>query len=627
MSGSDDHVDAEVDKVIEACLNLQRPRSFFLYAGAGSGKTRSLVEAIRRVSREQGKSMKLTGRTIGVITYTNAACDEITQRLDYDPQVEVSTIHAFAWSLIRGHNADIRRWVVAKLQRDVTDLKTEIAKTRNPATKTAIERQRQLESKQRRLQRMPSILKFVYSPTGDNRTRYSLNHTEVIAMTSEFLKTKPALRRMLVSRCPILLIDESQDTNRALMEALLDVEREFHAAFCLGLFGDQMQRIYADGMEGLAKAIPERWARPRKLMNHRCPVRVVDLINRIRHEDDGEQQRARSAAAAGTVRVFVVPQDVADKPRVELAVAARMAAVTGDPKWAAGPNSVKILALEHMMAARRFGFDKFFEPLYRDGRLQTSLLQGTSAAIGFFTRAIIPLVAALRASDKFTVTAILLESSPWLERKALEDAGAEQPNLLKAAKRACDGLLAMMSDAQAPTAGQVLTYVSEARLFEVPDALVPFVGNAEVPGQLPDDDIEAGESDLSAWREALSAPIDQIERYDLYVRGLSGFATHQGVKGLEFPRVMVVVSDEEARGFMFAYDKLFGARAKGKSDVENEAMGKETSIDRTRRLFYVTCSRTKESLAIVYYAANTIAAEQAMLERGWFDRQEVELIR
>ena len=102
MSVADDQFDAEADEIIHACLNLEKPKSFFLYAGAGSGKTRSLVEAIRKVCREQGRRLSLTGQKIGVITYTNAACDEIKQRLEFDPRVEVSTIHAFAWSLIAG---------------------------------------------------------------------------------------------------------------------------------------------------------------------------------------------------------------------------------------------------------------------------------------------------------------------------------------------------------------------------------------------------------------------------------------------------------------------------------------------------------------------------------------------
>jgi DNA helicase-2/ATP-dependent DNA helicase PcrA len=61
---------------------------------------------------------------------------------------------------------------------------------------------------------------------------------------------------------------------------------------------------------------------------------------------------------------------------------------------------------------------------------------------------------------------------------------------------------------------------------------------------------------------------------------------------------MVVVSDTEARGFMFAHDKLSWAKEKSKTDFENEAAGKETSIGRTRRLFYATCGRAEQSLAV-----------------------------
>ncbi|MBL8053612.1 MAG: hypothetical protein JNK03_09585, partial [Nitrospira sp.] len=91
-------------------------------------------------------------------------------------------------------------------------------------------------------------------------------------------------------------------------------------------------------------------------------------------------------------------------------------------------------------------------------------------------------------------------------------------------------------------------------------------------------------------------------------------------------RVMVVVSDDEARGFMFAYDKLFGTKEKSKTDLDNEAAGKETTIDRTRRLFYVTCSRAEESLAVVYYAADPVFARDGMIKQGWFSPDEIELV-
>ena len=634
MSPTDDQFDAEADETILGCMKLDSPRSFFLYAGAGSGKTRSLVEAIRFVCREQGQHLSLTGQQIGIITYTNAACDEIKQRLEFDPRVEVSTIHAFAWSLIAGYNADIRKWVAARLLQDVAELEQAQTKGRT-GSKAYADRERSIESKLRRHAGLDEIERFIYSPVGDNRTRDALNHAEVIAMTADFLAEKPGLRRLLVTRFPILLIDESQDTNRQLMDVLLDVETVYRDTFCLGLFGDMMQRIYADGKHHLAEAIPESWARPRKRMNHRCPTRVIDLINKIRYDEDREEQVPRSDAETGTIRLFIAPQTIADKMAVEAAIAAKMADITGDQDWAAGSEAIKTLALEHLMSARRFGFEAFFEPLYAVERIRTSLLQGTGAGIGLFTREVLPLVFALRASDRFAAAAIVRGTSPLLEHKMLEKAGDEQAAVLSKAKVACDGLLAMVSADEMPTARQVLSYVAETQLFAIPEALVPFAKPDEAA--LIDDPAKVGDnaaveeeefdinSELAAWRKALDAPFDQIERFDRYAQGISQFDTHQGVKGLEFPRVMVIVNDEEARGFMFAYDKLFGAKAKSKTDLENEATGKETTIDRTRRLFYVTCSRAEKSLAVVYYAADPAQSRDAMITQGWFKPNEIVL--
>jgi len=635
VSADDDQFDAEANETILGCLNPEKPRSFFVYAGAGSGKTRSLVEAIRTVCREQGRHLSLTGQKIGVITYTNAACDEIKQRLEFDPRVEVSTIHAFAWSLIAGYDKDIKQWLAARLLQDIAELEDAQAKGR-ASSKAAADRARSIESKLRRHAGLDAITRFVYSPTGDNRTRDSLSHAEVISMTADFLGAKPGLRRLLITQFPILLIDESQDTNRRLMDVLLDVEAAFRGTFCLGLFGDMMQRIYADGKDRLAEAIPASWERPRKRMNHRCPTRVIELINKIRHDEDDEEQIPRSDARVGAVRLFAVPQEIADKTAIEAAIAARMSEITGDQNWAAGSAAIKTLALEHLMSARRFGFEAFFEPLYLVERLRTSFLQGTGAGIGLFTREILPLVTALRASDRFAAAAIIRRTSPLLERKALEEAGDKQSLILSKAKAACDGLLALVSADEKPSARAVLGYVAETCLFTIPDVLAPFAtaDKIAVVGDTGGEaNNEAGEeeevdlkSELGGWRQALEAPFDQIEKYDRYVRGASQFDTHQGVKGLEFPRVMVIVSDEEARGFMFAYDKLFGMKEMSKTDRENEASGKETTIDRTRRLFYVTCSRTEESLAVVYYAADPTLARDAMIRQGWFKAEEIELV-
>ena len=115
----DDHVDAE----IATYLTLESPRSFFLFAGAGSGKTRSLVNALEHIQKTHGPRLKLRGQRVGVITYTNAACDEIKARIDFNSLFHVSTIHSFAWDLIGGFNADIREWLRQDLEQGIHDLR------------------------------------------------------------------------------------------------------------------------------------------------------------------------------------------------------------------------------------------------------------------------------------------------------------------------------------------------------------------------------------------------------------------------------------------------------------------------------------------------------------------------
>lgn len=631
---SDDLVDAEADATILACLDLAAPKSFFLYAGAGSGKTRSLVEAIRTVCDKQGRQLSLSGRQIGVITYTNAACDEIKQRLEFDPRVEVSTIHAFAWALIGGYDADIREWLATHLLEEIAELEAAQAKGR-AGSKAASDRARSIESKRRRHASLNEIIRFVYSPTGDNRTRDALNHAEVISMTAQFLRTKSGLRRLLIARFPVLLIDESQDTSRRLMEALLDVQTAHKDSFSLGLFGDTMQRIYAEGMEKLAEAIPSEWARPRKIMNHRCPKRVIRLINQIRAEDDKQEQRPREDAADGVVRIFLAPEPSITPSQIEAAAATRMAEITGDALWSAGDAEIKTLALEHLMSARRFGFEAFFEPLYNHERMRTGLLDGSARGVGFFTRELLPLAEALAADNKFAITATLRKTSPLLDRDRLAEAGLNQRDVLIEAKSACDRLHQMLHIGDSPALRDVLGLVAETGLFTIPDVLAPFakpddpVADEQTPEEADAqaaEDIEDAKSETGAWRLALDAPFEQISKYDRYVRGVSRFDTHQGVKGLEFQRVMVVISDEEARGFMFSYGKLMGIKEKTKTDHDNEAAGKETSLDRTRRLFYVTCSRAERSLAIVYYSSNPVAVRDGLIARNWFDADEIEIV-
>ncbi len=97
-----------VNDEIYSCLDLKKPKSFFLFAGAGSGKTRSLVEVLKRFKENNANQLQLNGQKVAIITYTNAASDEIKRRLEFDTTFVVSTIHSFAWELIQPFQSDIK---------------------------------------------------------------------------------------------------------------------------------------------------------------------------------------------------------------------------------------------------------------------------------------------------------------------------------------------------------------------------------------------------------------------------------------------------------------------------------------------------------------------------------------
>lgn len=609
----DDDIDSPVDQEIAACLDLAAPRSFFLFAGAGSGKTRSLVTALQHVQRNLTGSLKIKGQRVAVITFTNAASDEIKRRLLFDPLIDVRTIHSFAWSLIEGLNRDIREWVRADLIADIADLQTKEAKGRK-GTDASETRLRKIASKTKRLQGLDGIKRFIYSPTGDNRTRDSLNHAEVLQLTSHFLKTKPAMQSILVGRHPILLIDESQDTNKHLIDALFSVQAAHKDRFILGLLGDMMQRIYNDGKDGLGHDLPPDWATPGKKLNHRCPRRIVTLINKVRSTADTQQQRPRSDAAEGLVRLYLLPSDADEKAKqaAERAVARDMSRLTSDDMWNT-PKAVKTLTLEHRMAALRMGFLDMFVPLYEVESWRTSFLEGTLPASRFFAEDVLSLIAAKRAEDRFAIARISKALSPLLTPEALRVADDKQKQLQKVSAAINDLMLLWKDDAD-PTLSQVLRCIARSNLLVIPEILQAHAHQGDGTAVIAAGDEESDRhiERSAAIEKFLRAPFSQVEPFAMYLAGKAHFDTHQGVKGLEFDRVMVIMDDEEARGFLFKYEDLFGGKAPGDKTVET-----------TRRLFYVTCSRAKRSLALVAYTGAPDRVRRFVVQEGWFAEDEI----
>jgi DNA helicase-2/ATP-dependent DNA helicase PcrA len=443
----------------------------------------------------------------------------------------------------------------------------------------------------------------------------------VIKIASAFLSEKPLMQKLLVNRFPILLVDESQDTDKPLMEALLSIEARQVGAFSLGIIGDMMQRIYMAGKLDLERELPEGWATPTKRMNHRSGSRIVRLINRIREPVDGHAQRPRADRGEGFVRIFIVPIDISDKRDRENAFCQRMAEVTGDDGWKDPEKGVKTLILEHHMAAKRLGFLPMWQALHGVSNLQTGMRDGSLPPLRFFSHTILPLIRSHRKGDRFGVASVIRTQSPFLDWRRMKACGEGQLAQIAAAKRGAEALAELWDHESSPTFLDVLCCVRNTGLFPIPEAIRAFSAPGEAGS---DEERQAKEyeaDEIVAWRSFLETPFAQIEPYSQYIHGEAAYDTHQGIKGLEFPRVCVVMDDSEARGFMFSYEKLFGA----KTESSRSDPSCETSADRTRRLFYVTCSRAEDSLALIAYSENPLKVREHVLDEGWFEEAETEV--
>ena len=282
--------------------------------------------------------------------------------------------------------------------------------------------------------------------------------------------------------------------------------------------------------------------------------------------------------------------------------------------------------LEHHMAARRLGFAEFFLPLYRVGDFRAGLITGTLSGFPLLFQAIFPLTQAIKREDKFEIARVMRTKSPLFELKVLAKAGGDGASYVRKAREGVEKLAEVMRQPNLRVM-DVLKCVATRELFEIPENLRATLRAEEAGLGAAEDDPEVStKGAVSAWYEALQAPFDQVSLVADYLSDVAKFDTHQGVKGREFPRVMVIMDDEEAKGFMFHYDKLFEVNPKSGTDLDHEAKGEETTIDRTRRLFYVTCSRAESSLALMIYTHQPRLARNFFVNKGWFSADEIECV-
>lgn len=597
-----------VDDDIYTYATITPPKSFILFAGAGSGKTRTLVTVLQKIKENHKKNLVKNGQKVGIITFTNAACNEIKHRLQYDTTFNVSTIHSFAWELIKPFSEDIKEFIAEKLKQDIIKLSDKIRKARSESSKENYTRDR--DKKKSRLDSLESCQSFIYSPTEILVGKGALNHSEVISICAHFLKNKPLAQDVLVSQFPILFVDECQDTQKDLLISLLETQKSKKNIFCLGLFGDLTQQIYSNGYSELINNIPEDWEIPSKKNNYRSPKRIVDLINKIgKSYNPNFIVQDVKKSGIGIVRLFILNSNTENKLEKEQLIRNKMSKISLDTDWQNIKN-VKTLVLEHAMAAKRAGFDDFFLPLSQNDILRDNLLQKTGECILFLLHQLLPLLDGIQYKEDFDVLRILEKYSPLMNStRVASDFNSLKELIGKLGKLISNDI----------SLKKILSYIYETQLLEIPSDITD--------GLNFDNKVEHNVNDKEyLWNLAINTNLEQLLKYRAYINGELGFDTHQGVKGLEFDRVMAIIDDSESKVFLFKYDKLFNIEPLSSTDIKNIQENKDNILTRTLRLFYVICSRAEKSLAIVAYTNTPSSLKNDVIQRGWFSEDEIEIL-
>lgn len=347
MSNSYDKTKQEADSVDEKIKTLIREKkSFIVEAAAGSGKTYSLNSIVGWLEREKPLDLRLPGKKIACITFTNVAVDVMRSRLLPESNVEPCTIHSFCWNLIK----PFQNYMISHIKDVISRKKYDYSSLR--------------------------VNEIVY----DDGVRHFdketgilyLYHDDVIQYFSKLLETKK-FRRIMTSLYPIILIDEYQDSNSTIMNKMIKCffENESKPSPVFGLFGDSWQCIYS-GLNAVGEIKDARFEIIHKRTNFRSESNIVKMLNRIRpngnqlcaKEDDDSKGNVFYINCSGAQ--YARYDEGAQKGDLTSEALNEVLETLANKIEIITAKKPKVLMITHKVISKKLGFQKLIDNLGAD---------------------------------------------------------------------------------------------------------------------------------------------------------------------------------------------------------------------------------------------------------------------
>lgn len=322
--------------------------SWIFNAGAGSGKTYALVQSLKMLLDKKGPQFYIHGQKVLCITYTNAAADEIKERLGNTPLVLVSTIHERMWEIIGPYKDQLMKLHRTKLREAIIEKKEQLQEQswaqayRNLSEQQKNELLEKINSEHVRdvffqvcnskaqtvraafpeiAEEFPGLMKNIGNFTKIIRCLYSINslakaldktkrktcpkvkydprlntdrlskmlisHDTLLEYSYLLISRNERLKQIICDKYPAVFVDEFQDTNPMVVKTISSIHH--HAlkighSFLVGYYGDIRQNIYDRGVGAKIFQLHKGLTPIQKEFNRRSSPKIIGVANLIRND-------------------------------------------------------------------------------------------------------------------------------------------------------------------------------------------------------------------------------------------------------------------------------------------------------------------------------------------------------
>lgn len=592
---------------------IEEGRSFILEAGAGSGKTYSLIQTLNYLIQNKGEELKKANQKIVCITYTNVAKNEINARIENNELVLVSTIHEFLWSSVKQYQKQLKI-ELCKLN----EINFEKDKAKGKADSRYIEKL---------ADRIDSISKVEYNDTSFNDFENGIiQHDDVIEIAKLMYENYNLLTDIVSAKHPYIFVDEYQDTSEDTVFCLIDcLLKRNSKKLVIGFFGDSHQKIYDYGIGDLEKYNTSNGGQielVKKEENYRSSLSVVSLLNNFRKNI---QQKPQKAIQGSTTFLYWAkhPEKPAKKIRefnAEIAVTKNqfydnVVKNISESGWKFEKDSnSKILVLANSRVAQRAGFGNLYSVFSaRFGQsTKERFLDRNHPLVTFFVGTIDKKTSQERKTGLEHLISFWNEGNQNDVIRFIRKNGTILNSEFKHSqkKQISELLDKIAANRQSLKIKEVYEFASNNGLI-FNKRLNEFIERILIdPKDLPtDEEKERQFKDKTLFDAFMDLSYAELLCFWNHVQNNTVFSTKHGTKGDEFRNVLTVIDDTE-----WVQEYNF-------KNFFNDTEEKPERKLRTRNLFYVECSRAIENLIVL--CLSDLDAKAITNIKTWFGNDNV----